>query len=361
MNNLTPEAKARLSSFFINMKKDIKDTHLTWKDRTNNHILIVDGNNLFIRSFCAMVTSNDNGDHTGGVVASLRSLGAAIKLLYPSRCIVVFDGVGGSYKRKQIYPDYKAHSSNKIRLNRVYDELSTPQNEDESKQKQYLQFINYLQRLPVNIVSENQVEADDVISYLALDHFKNSNKISIMSADRDFLQLCSNKIQVYSPTKKVIYGVNEVINEYNIHPNNFVLFRSIDGDKSDNINGIDRAGLKTICKHFPYLKEEKIHTINEIVTHATDLRNKYAVCENIVSNVSIIERNYALMQLKETALGTTAQLHLQNILDESKIPLLDRNAIFNMIRDDRLSNNIPDYVNWVSQCFDYLNNVVRSE
>jgi 5'-3' exonuclease len=132
----------------------------------------------------------------------------------------------------------------------------------------------------------------------------------------------------------------------------------MDGDKSDNIDGIERAGLKTICKHFPYLKEEKIHTIDEIITHATDMRNKYVVCENIANGKSILERNYALMQLKDTALGVTAQLHLQEVLSENKIPRLDRNAFYKLIRDDRLTNNMPDYVNWVA-CFDYCNNVVR--
>ena len=351
--------KKKLFSFFKNIKSEMKDSHLNWREKTNNHILIVDGNNLFIRAFCATVSMNSNGEHSGGVVASLKSLGAAIKLLTPSRCIVVFDGVGGSQKRKAIYPDYKAHSANKIRLNRVYDDDVTPQNEDEQKQKEYLQFINYLQVLPVNIVSENMVEADDVISYLALDQFKNSKKVTIMSTDKDFLQLASSKIQIYSPTKKRIYGVNEVISEYNIHPNNFVLFRSMDGDKSDNIDGIERAGLKTVCKHFPYLKEETIHTIDEIVTHATDMRNKFVVCENIVSNKSIIERNYALMQLKDTMLGVTSQLHLHEILAENKIPKLDRNAFFKFIRNDRLDVNMPDYNKWVSDVFSFLDNQVR--
>ena len=358
MSDLNNEDKKRLFSFFSNIKKEINDAHVNWKEKTNNHILIVDGNNLFLRGFCASTNMDSNGANSGGVVYSLKSLGSAIKMLNPSRVIMVFDGVGGSKKRKSIYPDYKAHSSNKIRLNRVYEENSTPQGEDENKQHQYLQFINYLQVLPVNIVSENYVEADDTIAYLATDYFKSSKKVTIFSSDRDFLQLVDGRVQVYSATKKQIYGVSQVLAEYNIHPNNFVLFRSMDGDKSDNIDGIERAGLKTICKHFPYLKEEKTHIIDEIITHATDMRNKFVVCENIASGKSIIERNYALMQLKDTALGVTAQLHLQEILAENKIPKLDRNLFYKLVMKDKLTNNMPDYVSWVS-LFDYCNNVVR--
>src|ERR1035437_516356 len=266
--NLTPEERVKLYSILKSKGSQVEDIHRSWKERTNNHILIIDGNNLFIRGFCASPSLNNNGDHSGGVVASLKSMGAAIKLLCPSRCIVVFDGVGGSFKRKQIYPDYKAHRTGKIRLNRAYEEMSDPKTEEENRTKQYLRFINYLQVFPVNIMSFDHIEADDLIAYLALDYFKNSNKITIMSTDKDFLQLCNSKINGYSPTKKRIYGIPEVLAEYQIHPNNFVLFRSIDGDSSDNIPGIKRAGNKTVVKHFPWLQDEQVHTINEIVTHA---------------------------------------------------------------------------------------------
>ena len=358
MSDINNDDKKKLFSFFSNIKKEMADTHLNWKDKTNNHILIVDSNNLFLRGYCSSVSISGNGDLSGGVIHSLKSLGSAIKMLNPSRIVMVFDGIGGSKKRKAIYPDYKAHSANHIRLNRVYDENATTENEDENKQKQYLQFINYLQTLPLNIVSENYVEADDVIAYLATDYFKSSKKVTIFSSDRDFLQLVDDRIQVYSATKKQVYGVSQVLTEYNIHPNNFALMKSIIGDNSDNINGIERAGNKTVVKHFPYLKEEKIHTIDEIVTHATDMRNKYVVCENIANGKSILERNYALMQLKDTSLGVTAQLHLQEVLAENKIPKMDRNAFYKLIRDDRLTNNMPDYVSWIN-LFDYCNNVVR--
>lgn len=359
--SFTDAERNKLSLFFKQKNVQIQNNHLTWKDKTNNHILLVDGNNLFLRGYCASTNMDRNGNNSGGVVASLKSLGYAIKLLVPSRVIVIFDGVGGSVKRKQLYPDYKAHRSNKIRLNRIYEENSTSETEDQNKQRQYLQFINYLQVLPLNIVSENNVEADDVIAYLALDYFKSSKKVTIFSSDKDFLQLCDQRINVYSATKKRIYGVKEVVEEYNIHPNNYVLYRAMDGDESDNIPGIDRAGLKTICKHFPYLKDEQVHTIDEIVKSATDLRNKFTVCENITSNRSVIGRNYALMQLKDTALGTTCQLHLEEILNPSKIPLMDRNMFFQLIRKDGLSNNMPDYNTWIGTCFDFLNSAVRTE
>jgi DNA polymerase-1 len=304
---------------------------------------------------------DENGNHTGGIVGFLKSIGYAIKLLGPTRCIVVFDGAGGSFKRRQIFSEYKAHRTGKVRLNRAYEDLSDANTEEEHMRKQFTRVIQYLQTLPVNMLSVDHVEADDVIAYLATDYFKESNKVYIMSSDKDFLQLCNNNINVYSPTKKRIYGPAEVLAEYQIHPNNFVMFRAMDGDNSDNINGIEGAGPKTIIKHFPWLNEEKIHTTDELVSHAINLRNKYKVMENIASGKDILDRNVSLMQLKDTMLTTIAQLHCNERLGTSQIPKLDRNAFFTLIRDDMIDNNIPYHVDWINTVWASLDSVVRSE
>lgn len=258
---------------------------------------------------------DENGNHTGGIVGFLKSVGYGIKMLAPTRCVIIFDGIGGSFKRRQLYPQYKENRKGHIRLNRTYEDMGEVTTEEENCKKQYIRLINYLQALPVNILSIDHVEADDVIAYLATDYFKESSKVYIMSSDKDFLQLCLGNVCVYSPTKKRIYGTAEVVNEYQIHPNNFVLFRSLDGDDSDNVDGIQGAGPKTIIKHFPWLIEEKQHTVDELISYSENLRNKYKVCENIASGKTILDRNVSLMQLRDTALTTVAQLHCNECLD----------------------------------------------
>lgn len=359
--NLSPEERARLSNIFKNSGPKLEDVHKNWSRATNSDILIVDGTNTFIRCWSANPAMDENGNHTGGVVGFLKSVGYAIKLLAPTRCIIIFDGVGGSFKRRQLYPNYKEKRKGRIRLNRAYEDMSDVTTEEQSCIKQYLRVLNYLQILPVNILSIDHVEADDVIAYLATDYFKDSRKSFIMSSDKDFLQLASDKISIYSPTKKRIYGPAEVLTEYQIHPNNFVMFRALDGDDSDNIDGIEGAGPKTIVKHFPWLNEDKIHTVDEIVSHAVNLRNKYKVCERISEGKLLIERNYALMQLKETALTTTAQLHCNDCLETKKIPRLDRGAFFKLVREDRIDANLPNHTNWINEVFSPLDMVTRSE
>lgn len=357
--NLTPEERAKL--FGVLKSGKVADAHSNWQRTTNSDVLIVDGTNTFIRCWSANPALDENGHHTGGIVGFLKSVGYAIKMLCPTRCVIVFDGIGGSFKRRQIYPNYKEKRKGRIRLNRAYEELSDATTEEQSCINQYLRLMHYLQILPVNILSIDHVEADDVIAYLATDLFKNSRKAIIMSSDKDFLQLCTGNVSVYSPTKKRIYGPAEVLADYQIHPNNFVLFRAMDGDDSDNIDGIEGAGLKTIIKHFPWLNEEKVHTVDEIVAHATNVRNKYKVCDRIAEGRNIIERNCALMQLRETMLTTVAQLHCNECLETAKIPRLDRGAFFKLVREDMMDGNLPNHTFWVNEVFNPLDMVTRSE
>ena len=359
--NLTPEDRNQLSLLLKNKGSQVKEVHDNWRRSTNSDVLIVDGTNTFIRCWSANPAMDENGNHTGGFVGFLKSVGYAIKLLAPTRCIIIFDGIGGSFKRRQLFPDYKEKRKGRTRLNRAYEEMSDATTEEESMRKQYQRLVHYLQTLPVNILSLDHVEADDVIAFLATDYFKASRKVFIMSSDKDFLQLCTGNINVYSPTKKRIYGTAEVLADYQIHPNNYVLYRAMDGDDSDNVNGIEGAGPKTIVKYFPWLNEESLHTVDELISHAVNLRNKYKVCENIAEGKTILDRNVALMQLKETALTTIAQLHCIECLDTSKIPKLDRNAFFRLVREDMIDNNIPNYVDWVNTTWSPLDMVVREE
>lgn len=359
---LTSKERDELKLIYKKVKSDISQSHLNhdWKKNTNSNILIVDGTNTFIRCWSAINAMNSNGDHTGGIVGFFRSIGYAIKSFYPSRCVISFDGAGGSLKRRKIFPEYKAHRKSKLRLNRVYDEQSTQTDEEESCVRQLIRLLHYLKFLPVNVISLNNVEADDTIAYCAVDTFKESN-ITIMSADKDFLQLVDDRVKVWSPTKKIFYGSSEVLRDYGIHPNNFVLYRAMDGDDSDCIDGIKGAGLKTIIKCFPFLAESKIFTIDDIINYSIINRKKYKVYESVIDGKSILERNVALMQLKDSLLTTTTQLDVNDLLETSKIPQMDRNAFVRSVAEDSMINNFPDHQSFLSECFGALDSVTRME
>ena len=179
----------------------------------NEKVLIIDGLNTFIRVFSVIPTTNDDGIHIGGIVGFLKSVGYAIKMLGPTRTIIVFDGKGGSNRRRKLYPEYKAkRRTKKIRLNRVND-FENIEDERHSMMMQLSRCVEYLETLPVSILSVDSVEADDVIAYIAKQLLPKSKSI-IMSTDKDFLQLVSDRISVWSPTKKKLYKPDVVKEEY---------------------------------------------------------------------------------------------------------------------------------------------------
>lgn len=260
-------------------------------------------------------------------------------------------------KRRKIYPDYKAHKKTTVRLNRIYDFNSDLGDEQVSLKKQLQRIVAYLQLLPVNMLSLDNVEADDTMAHLALDYFKDWN-VKIMSADKDFLQLVNDRVSVWSPTKKKLYTPQDVLTEYGIHPSNFVYFRVLDGDNSDNIDGIKGCGLKTIIKALPFLTDSQTTNLKQIYEYCESRIGDLKVYQNIISNWSTIERNYALMQLTETQVTSFAQLHIKECLD-NPINKMNKFEFMKLVSEDKLWNNLPNYGSWLNECFQKLDNFIR--
>jgi 5'-3' exonuclease len=126
----------------------------------------------------------------------------------------------------------------------------------------------------------------------------------------------------------------------------------LDGDKSDSIDGISGCGLKTILKCFPFLAEEKTHTVNDILEHTELNKDKYKVYQTILENKNIVERNYQLMQLNDTIIATFAQLNIGDILKKKN--KLNRFEFVKMITEDKLWNAIPNYGVWLNETFNKL-------
>ncbi len=112
--------------------------------QVNDHIMIFDGLNTFIRAFGATPSTNEDGEHIGGITGFLFSIGKAIRDFKPSRCIIVFDGRGGSRRRKKIYADYKGNRANKTRLRRHDHHFAEIEDEQEELSKPIAQLVNKL-------------------------------------------------------------------------------------------------------------------------------------------------------------------------------------------------------------------------
>jgi len=232
----------------------------------NSRVLIIDGLNTFIRCWSSIPTMNDDGDHVGGVTGALKSIGYAIRQVQPTRVVVVFDGQGGSKRRKKIFSGYKAQrDKNKLRVNRQYADLMNDEDERESMKRQFVWLNEMLDGLPLTTMIYDGVEADDIMAYITTNLLKEDEQAVIMSTDKDFLQLVNDTTIVWSPTKKKMYNTKMVKEEYGIESKNLLLYRVLDGDKSDNIPGVYGCGIKTLVKRFPEITEEKKLSVDDLL------------------------------------------------------------------------------------------------
>ena len=327
----------------------------SYSNNPNEKVLIIDGLNTFIRVFSVIPTTNDDGIHVGGIVGFLKSVGYAIKMLAPTRTIIVFDGKGGSNRRRKLYPEYKAKRTTKIRLNRVND-FENIEDERHSMMMQLSRCAEYLERLPVNIISVDSVEADDVMAYIAKQLLPKS-KTTIMSTDKDFLQLVSDRISVWSPTKKKLYNPEKVLEEYKVTSKNLLLSRIFEGDQSDNIKGVMGIGIKTLLKNFPQFGEDVKISRDEIIKEAQ--KNKGSrFYDLILDGIDTIHLNHKLMQLEDVDISGNAKLKINKIVN-GEIPELSKPNFQKMFIEDRMYGALPNMDSWIMQTWTKLNRFAK--
>ena len=308
----------------------------------NSRVLVVDGLNTFIRAYAASPVTNENGEHVGGISGTLLSIGHAIKAINPTRVIIVFDGKNGSAKRRKLFSEYKANRKVKIRLNR-------PESVDgeDNQLQQLMRLVEYLDVLPVTTVVLDNAEADDIIAYMVESCFhKEGEQVYIMSSDKDFYQLVSKDVIVWSPTKKKLYFEQDVFDEYGIYPTNFVTYRALLGDKSDNIGGVNSIGEKTIQTKLGLLTESNKVTIEELLDFAKLNVGNGKTYQTLVDHEDILRRNVELMQLSESNLNLSIKMRIMELVDKP----VDRTAKINfhrMLIEDQMTTAIKNVDMWL--------------
>jgi DNA polymerase-1 len=261
----------------------------------HSRVLIIDGLNLFLRNFAVLNYVNQEGVHIGGLGGFLRSLGFLISQNQPTSVYIVFDGVGSSLNRKNLLPEYKS-GRNQTRMTN-HDTFDDLDEEHDSKVNQISRLIHYLRCLPINLIMLDKVEADDIIAHLTryLTE-KYQSKCIITSADKDFLQLVTDNITVYSPMVKEYYTPKTVKDKFGLSPNNFILYKTLMGDNSDKIPGVQGLGPKKLFKLFPELAEENL-VLEDIFDISEAKYKENVIYSRIVFNSDSIRNNYKIMDL----------------------------------------------------------------
>jgi len=260
----------------------------------NYNTLIVDGPYLAHRSYDApyKLTTSTGRDATM-IHSFIRSLNALRKQFNPNQIIIAWESPGTPSWRRKIYPAYK----------RTRGRLDN----------QYIYQLNDLQKLlhlfGVQQYSSYGNEADDVIAtYAKIEKLKNN---LIYTCDKDLMQLVTSNCHIYNDRKKDIIEISEVKEKFGIYPQQIPDLLAITGDKSDNIEGIARYGIKKavkILKKYGYIE----HISNK------ELVNRYRTKLLINKKLTKLNKNCKLESYKFNGNGTIESILNKYQLEKMK-------------------------------------------
>ena len=303
--------------------------------------LLVDGDNLFKIGFHGVRELFVEGNHIGGVFHFLNTLRKQLVDNEYDKVIVFWDGKQNSKIRRELYPNYKLNRKNDMTEEKL-----------ESYYTQKNRVKQYLEECFVRQVEVEQNESDDLIAFycqIATDEEK-----VIFSSDKDLLQLINESTSLYSPLQRYTYknGDKVKFGDYYIPHQNILTVKILMGDKSDNIQGIERLGEKTFVKIFPEVLETSLF-VDDILTKTKQLleeKNKLNVLKNIVNGQTkdgVLGDEYYVVNKKIMDLGSplitkegreVVSLYYSESLDPEG---RDRKNIIGMMMEDGFFKYLP--------------------
>ena len=264
--------------------------------KKTDHFYLIDGSGYIFRAYYALppLSRKSDGLPTGAVNGFCSML---FKLLEDSRLddsihrpthfAVIFDSARKNF-RNDIYSEYKANRS------------EAP--EDLAPQFEYIRKSVEAFNLPS--IELSNYEADDLIATYTKQIIKVGAKVTVISSDKDLMQLVSDKVRLYDPMKSKVLGEKEVVEKFGVKPNQVIDVQSLAGDSSDNIPGVPGIGIKT----------------------ASELINKYKTLDVLLKKADEIPQN----KRRETLLANKdkALLSRQLVTLKDDVPVKDELSSF---------------------------------
>lgn len=219
-------------------------------------LVLIDGHSILNRAFFGIPDlSNSEGLHTNAVYGFLNILFRILEEEQPDYLTVAFDVSAPTFRHK-MYADYKG--TRKPMADQLREQVPVMK--------------ELLQAMGVAIVEKEGYEADDLLGTIAKRAQAQGMLVSIVSGDRDLLQLASEHIKIRIPkTKKTgteveDYYAAQVMEKYSVTPEEFIDVKALMGDASDNVPGVPGIGEKTAVKII-----SQYHSIENAYAHIDDM------------------------------------------------------------------------------------------
>lgn len=211
---------------------------MTTKIYMDKKIVLIDGHSILNRAFYGLPDlTTSKGEHTNAILGFLNILYKILDEEKPEYLVVAFDTHHPTF-RHEMFTEYKG----------------TRKGMPEELREQVPVMKEVLKAMNVAVIEKPGFEADDVLGTLATQAEKEGYQVSLVSGDRDLLQLASNKIKIRIPKTKRTgteiedYLEKDVEEKYKVSPKQFIDLKGLMGDSSDNIPGIPGVGEKTAGK-----------------------------------------------------------------------------------------------------------------
>ena len=197
-----------------------------------HHLYLIDGSGFIFRAFHALPPMvRSDGTPVNAVFGFTTMLMKLLEDTEVGHLAVVFDSARRNY-RHDIYPDYKAHRPE------VPEELIP----------QFSLIRAACKAFNVCAVEAEGFEADDLIATYANQAVQKGAKVTVVSSDKDLMQLVNSHINMLDPLKNKIISSKEVIEKFGVPPQQVVDVQALAGDSSDNVPGVPGIGIKTAAQ-----------------------------------------------------------------------------------------------------------------
>ena len=258
----------------------------------------------------------------------------------PTKVYVFFDGAESTNRKKRVLPGYKKGRGTRKITNKFI--FRSADEEHEAKLGQLRRLIEYLKFLPVKTVIINGIEADDAISYLAQ---KLDSKCVIVSSDKDFLQIVTDRISVYRPIEKKYYTPEVIVEKFGLLPENFLIYKTLTGDKSDNVDGVKGIGPKSVPKMFPELLSEVID-LDKLLDLCGERMQQKPLFAKIILTELELRKQHKVMDLLNPMMHESHKDHLDEIIKED-FPKINEEIICNFAKKDYIETILRDVGKWL--------------
>ena len=282
------------------------------KIKKTDHFYLIDGSGYIFRAYYALppLTRKSDGLPTGAVNGFCNML---FKLLEdsksddnkekPTHFVVIFDSARKNF-RNEIYSDYKGNRSDAP--DDLIPQFDYIRKSVEAFNLPSVELLNY--------------EADDLIATYSEQILSAGARVTIISSDKDLMQLYKKNIRIYDPMKNKYISDQDILDKFGVEPSKVIDVQALAGDSSDNVPGVPGIGVKT----------------------AAELINEYKTLENLLKKASEIKQNkrrQTLIENKDKAIVSKKLVTLKkdvpikNEIIEFKLKNVDKKKLYDFLRE----------------------------